>query len=82
MLDLEQARLLLAAIVDSSGDAIIGKTLDGTVTSWNRAAEAIFGYTAEEMLGRPLAILLPADRMREEDEIIAKVSRGERIDHY
>ncbi len=82
MLDLEQARLLLAAIVDSSGDAIIGKTLDGTVTSWNRAAETIFGYTAEEMLGRPLAILFPADRMREEDEIIAKVSRGERIDHY
>ncbi len=82
MLDLVQARLLLAAIVESSGDAIIGKSLDGTVTSWNRAAEAIFGYTAEEMLGRPLAILFPADRMREEDEIIAKVSRGERIDHY
>lgn len=72
----------LAAIVASSDDAIIGKTMDGTVTDWNRGAEAIFGYTADEMIGRPLATLLPPGREGEEAEILARVREGGRIDHF
>src|SRR4029434_8418752 len=74
--------LLLAAIVDSSDDAIISKSLDGTIMSWNKGAERLFGYTAEEMLGQPILRLVPPDRHAEEWEILERLKRGERIDHY
>ncbi len=73
----EETRARLAAIVDSSDDAIIGKTLDGVVTSWNHGAERLFGYTAAEMRGRPVAILIPAGREHEEPELLAHLRRGE-----
>jgi hypothetical protein len=72
----------LAAIVDGSDDAIIGKTLDGVVTSWNSGAARIFGYTSQEMVGQPIACLIPADLHGEEMGILAKLKRGERVDHY
>jgi two-component system, LuxR family, sensor kinase FixL len=72
----------LAAIVESSSDAIVGKDLDGIVTSWNRAAEAMFGYPAEEMLGRPIVVLFPPDRVDEEIAIIDRVRRGDSVEHY
>ncbi|MGO8916012.1 MAG: PAS domain S-box protein [Stellaceae bacterium] len=76
------ARTYLAAIVDSSDDAIISKSLDGIVTSWNRGAEAIFGYRADEMVGRPIALLFPPDRLTEEDVILGRLRRGERVEHF
>jgi two-component system, LuxR family, sensor kinase FixL len=72
----------LAAIVESSNDAIIGKTLEGTVTAWNRAAETMFGWRAEEIIGQPLMLLFPPDRASEEADIIARIRRGERVDRY
>jgi two-component system sensor kinase FixL len=72
----------LAAIVQSTDDAIIGKTLDGIVTSWNRAAEDMLGFTAIEMLGQPALKILPRDRIREEDLIMREVRRGQSITHY
>src|SRR5207245_5276660 len=72
----------LAAIVESSDDAIIGKTLDGIVFTWNRGAERIFGYTAEEVLGQPVTMLIPPDRSDEEPRIIALLQRGERIELF
>ncbi|MBN9690653.1 MAG: PAS domain S-box protein [Verrucomicrobia bacterium] len=79
---LEETRERLAAIVESSDDAIIGKTLDGIITSWNRGAEVIFGYTAEEAVGRPLQMLIPAERAGEEPEILARIRRGNSIEHF
>ena len=73
---------LLAAIVHDSDDAIATKTLDGVVTSWNRGAERIFGYTAAEIVRRPITILFPPDRLGEETEFLLRLSRGEHIDHY
>ncbi len=73
---------LLASIVDSSDDAIIGKTLEGIITSWNRAAGLMYGYTTEEIIGKPMSILLALDRPREMEEILAKIRKGERVDHY
>jgi PAS domain S-box-containing protein len=73
---------LLAAIVQSSDDAIVSKDLNGVVTSWNQAAERIFGYTAEEMIGQPIVILIPPDRPNEEPRILERIRRGERVDHY
>jgi two-component system, LuxR family, sensor kinase FixL len=78
----DQARLHLAAIVESSDDAIIGITLDGIITSWNRGAAEIFGYAADEILGRSIITLVPPDRLHEEEEIVAKISRGEKVEHH
>ncbi len=72
----------LAAIVESSDDAIISKTLDGVITSWNPAAEKLFGFTAAEMIGEVITRIIPADRMEEEPRIIAKLRAGERVDHF
>ncbi|MBI5444290.1 MAG: PAS domain S-box protein, partial [Deltaproteobacteria bacterium] len=74
--------LLLASIVDSSEDAIVGKTPDGVITSWNRAAEVMYGYTAEEAVGQPVAILESPERPGEMDEILRKIRKGERIEHH
>jgi len=78
----EQNIASLAAIVQSSDDAIISKTLDGVITSWNNAAERIFGYTADEMNGQPVTRLIPADRMDEESKILERLKQGERIEHF
>jgi len=78
----ELAREWLAAIVESSDDAIISKSLEGIITSWNGGAERLFGYTAEEVIGQSVAILIPPDRIDEEPNILGRVRRGERIDHY
>jgi PAS domain S-box-containing protein len=75
-----QARL--GAIVESSDDAIVGKTLDGVITSWNRAAEVIFGYAASEAVGQHITLVIPEDRRFEEDIIIGKIRAGERIEHF
>ncbi len=72
----------LAAIVESADDAIVSKTLEGIVTSWNAGAEQMFGYTALEMIGQSIRRLIPLDRQREEDEILASIRAGERIQHY
>ncbi|HEY2752171.1 PAS domain S-box protein [Phenylobacterium sp.] len=79
---LEELRQHLAAIVESSGDAILSKNLDGVITSWNRGAEQLFGYTAEEAVGQSVTLLIPADRLDEEPSILARLHRGERIDHF
>ena len=78
----EENRVRLASIVESSADAIIGKTLDGIVTSWNRAAERTFGYTADEAIGKPIAFLIPQDRPDEESQIIERVKQGEHVTHF
>jgi PAS domain S-box-containing protein len=78
----DEARNRLAAIVESSEDAIIGKTTEGIVTSWNRAAEKLFGYSATEMMGRSIKLLLPADRQQEEDDILRRIQLGETVDHF
>lgn len=75
-------RVLLSAIVDSSDDAIISKSLDGIITSWNKSAERVFGYTADEAIGQPVTILIPPDRLQEEPEILSRLRRGERVDHF
>lgn len=72
----------LAAIVESSDDAIIGKTLDGIITSWNASAQRIFGYTADEIIGKPVTILIPQELWNEEREILKRLRSGERVDHY
>jgi two-component system, chemotaxis family, CheB/CheR fusion protein len=78
----ENARAHLAAIVESSDDAIVSKTLEGMVRSWNRAAEQLFGYTAEEAVGQPITLIIPAERVQEERGILEKLRRGERIEHF
>jgi PAS domain S-box-containing protein len=72
----------LAAIVDSTDDAVIGKTLDGTIISWNKGAERIYGYTPDEVVGQPISVLIPPDRPDELPAILSRLARGERIDHY
>ena len=78
----EQEYVNLAAIVDSSGDAIIGIDLEGMITSWNGGAERLFGYTKDEALGRNVTMIIPEDRIDEEDRILARVRRGEYTEHY
>jgi PAS domain S-box-containing protein len=78
----ELQSLFLAAIVEGSDDAIISKSLDGIITSWNRGAERVFGYTADEAIGQPITIVIPADRHNEERENLTRVRRGERIEHF
>jgi PAS domain S-box-containing protein len=78
----EEAHARLAAIVESTDDAILGKTLEGIITSWNRGAERIYGYSVEEAAGRPITMLAPPERADEIPEILQKVRRGERVDHY
>jgi len=72
----------MAAIIESSDDAIIGKTLDGIITSWNLGARKLFGWSAGEVLGRPALLLFPPDRAGEEKEILTRIERGERVNHY
>jgi PAS domain-containing protein len=72
----------LAAIVESSDDAIVSKNLDGVISSWNRSAERLFGYSAEEAIGKNILLIVPADRREEEAEILSRLRRGERIDHF
>jgi PAS domain S-box-containing protein len=78
----EQGTRSLASIVESSDDAIVSKSLDGIITSWNKGAERVFGYTPQEAIGRPITMLIPEDRQSEEREILTRIRRGERIDHY
>jgi PAS domain S-box-containing protein len=78
----EELRARLAAIVESSDDAIISKDLQGVVTSWNGGAERLFGYTAAEAIGRPITIIIPPDRLHEEKTILERLKRGEPIEHF
>jgi PAS domain S-box-containing protein len=78
----DEARARLAAIVETSDDAIVTKTLDSVIRTWNAGAERIFGYTAAEAVGRSITILIPPERLDEETEILTRLRRGERIDHY
>jgi PAS domain S-box-containing protein len=77
-----EATQRLATIVESSDDAIISKNLDGLIQTWNRGAERLFGYAAEEVIGKPVTVLMPPERYDEEPSILARLRRGERIDHY
>lgn len=73
---------LLAAVVNSSDDAIVTKDLNGVITSWNYGAQQMFGWTAEEAIGRPVTILIPEERIDEEPNILDRIRRGEKVDHY
>jgi PAS domain S-box-containing protein len=79
---LEEAALRLAAIVESSDDAIASKDLNGFITSWNRSAEKLFGYTAEEIVGKHITTIIPPELHHDEDMILSKIRRGEKIDHF
>src|SRR3569832_1344123 len=79
--DAEELRSRLAAIVASSDDAIISKTLDGVIMTWNESATRIFGYTAEAAIGQPVPMLIPPDRLDEEPETLRRLRAGERVDH-
>jgi PAS domain S-box-containing protein len=81
-LEAEEAVYRLAAIVSSSDDGIVSKDLNGIVTSWNAGAERIFGYTSAEMIGQSIRRIIPADRQGEEDEVLARVRAGDRVDHF
>src|SRR5467141_1374779 len=78
----EQATRLLAAVVESSHDAIVSKNLDGVITSWNKGAERLFGYSAEEAVGQNITLIIPPDRRDEERTIVGRLTRGERVDHF
>jgi PAS domain S-box-containing protein len=78
----EHVRVLLAAIVESSDDAIVSKTLDGQILTWNAGAQRLFGYTPDEAIGSPITLIIPRDLHDEERDILERVRRGERIDHY
>ncbi|MFX4086415.1 sensor histidine kinase [Sphingobium yanoikuyae] len=76
------AGLWLSSVVDNSGDAILSKTLDGVITSWNAGAEKLFGFSAAEAIGQPITLIIPEDRLHEEAEIIGKLRAGERVDRF
>jgi len=78
----EEVRARLAAVVESSDDAIVSKTLEGIITSWNRAAEGMFGYSAAEAVGQHITLIIPVERRAEEDDVLARVRRGEKVDHF
>jgi PAS domain S-box-containing protein len=78
----DESRALLASIVESSDDAIVSKTLDGTILSWNSGAERLFGYTAAEAVGQSINLIVPSDRREEEQDILRRLRHGERIEHY
>src|ERR1041385_8422554 len=78
----ELAPYWLAALIESADDAIISKTLDGIITSWNKGAKPIFGYTADEVIGKSVTILIPAGHEDEEPAILARLRAGKRIEHY
>jgi len=78
----DEKQAMLAAIIDSSEDAIISKTLNGIITSWNQAAQRMFGYREEEVIGKHISLLIPADRQQEEDMIIDRIRRGLRVLHF
>jgi PAS domain S-box-containing protein len=80
--ELNDPRLMMAAIVDGSDDAIIGSTLAGVITSWNGGAERLYGYPADDVIGRSVAILMPPDQPDELGAILAQVAAGTRVDHY
>lgn len=77
-----ELRARLAAIVDSSDDAIVSKTLDGVITSWNRGAERLFGYTPADAIGQHIFLIIPEDRRAEENDVLARLRRGEKVDHF
>lgn len=76
------AQVRLASIIESSDDAIISKNLDGIIQSWNASAERIFGWSADEVIGKPITIVIPHDRLDEESQILARLRQGERVDHF
>ncbi len=78
----ERTTSLLAAIVDSSDDAIVSKKLDGTITSWNHSAERLFGYKAEEAVGQHITLIVPWERRSEEEDILRRLARGEQVEHF
>jgi PAS domain S-box-containing protein len=78
----EDRSRLLASIVESSEDAIITKDLDGVFTSWNRGAERMYGHSAAAAIGEPITIIMPEDRLDEEQNILQRIQLGERIEHY
>ncbi|MGA3190761.1 MAG: PAS domain S-box protein, partial [Bryobacteraceae bacterium] len=80
--EVRKLQATLAAIVESSDDAIISKDLNGVIQSWNGGAERLFGYAADEVIGKSITIIIPADRLKEEPEIISRLQRGERVEHF
>ena len=78
----EGANARLAAIVESSDDAIVGKTIEGIITNWNSGAERIFGYAPGDVIGKPITVLIPSDRHDEEPGILERIKCGERVEHY
>src|ERR1700680_241327 len=74
--------LRLAAIIESSDDAIVSKDLTGIITSWNRGAEQLFGYTATEAVGQSITMLIPPDRLSEETYVLERIRRGQRVEHF
>src|ERR1700693_6277712 len=80
--DIDAAIIQLAAIVESSGDAILGKTLQGVITSWNSSAVKLFGYTADEVIGKSIALIIPPDRQKELPEMLARIKGGEVVKNY
>ena len=76
------AALHLAALVASSDDAIVSKDLNGIITSWNKGAEHMFGYTAEEVIGKSITIIIPPDRLNEEAYVLSRIRAGKQVDHF
>src|SRR5689334_17522679 len=77
-----EARARLAVIIESSDDAIVSKTLEGVIRTWNKGAERIFGWTADEVIGKSITIIIPPERLDEEPKILDRIGRGERVDHF